>query len=336
MVTAGYNPDTGKALYKNSKQCEGCCWIPTYASNYCSMFLNPTPATWNSGTVYNLYDCIAYGGDTYYSTIADNYNNTPPADGKWVIYTACGNTDWNSIPPYGGIDKTPGSYAVALKAYIYFDNVGDYYYKWWVNSLFILHYSAFNCHYSVECQNTEYSWDIYNSLETTSGTSTEPFNAILQLGNWSGTLPWWGYDIIDGDTCTKVPTTILNGAYFLFHRTSAENDCYDKSYPRAGILLPICTETGGGISDTASVDCSIDIGGGSYENYQLTIAWRPLDCNYTTYSESVDYNVDDCVGYNGHLFKCCLTNGPTTGAGVQNPSALITTCGGGSYWRLVI
>jgi hypothetical protein len=75
---------------------------------------------------------------------------------------------------------------------------------------------------------------------------------------------------------------------------------------------------------------------GTGTGYKFTVSWRPLDCNYTQWNTSSNYNVDACVTHHGKFYKCCLNNGPGTAAGVQEPPVSVSImCEGTNYWRIV-
>jgi hypothetical protein len=111
--------NTGLILRRSTGglMCNTCCFIPTFANCYVGAYTDPSPSDYSSDKEYALYECVSYDGFTWYSTGAGNKNHTPEeyvTPQYWAKYIACGNTDWDSISPFGGINGAPQLYAIAF------------------------------------------------------------------------------------------------------------------------------------------------------------------------------------------------------------------------------
>lgn len=289
MVKIAFNPSTLKAIYNpvtKKLRTSSCC--PSYEFQYAPCdnrcFLDPEPDSWISEKTYALYECVAYGSYLYYSTTDNNAGHTPGADGFWAVYLACGNQNWNSFPPFGGIGKTPLKYAVSVSFTV-----------------------------------------------TTEGESAPEINRK--------------YYIALNKCCVSGPFSFCVHDYYAYadeqdggsliglNLSCSETEIKVTPYPY-GINFIHC-ETGG---CTIKGNCSNSgnwSGGSLTKAWTINVSWRPLDCDYTSWSELVDYNVNDCVAWHGKFYKACRRSGPNYGGYQEPPIDADDVCSGGDYWRLV-
>ena len=338
MTMLARNTDTG-LLYRGDtgKLCRGCCF-PYPFSEDCCCFLNPSPAAWDDEIIYSLHECVSYSGSNWYSSIdGDNINNEPGVGEGWVGYVSCGNEDWNSVPPYGGIGKTPTYYAISLwiTGYAEYNGTGGRY-----------DYANYNMNLILKATVDD---DCTHQLYNTSNVADSNISWHVEHIN-----PYSPDYSCDGES----DLYYLSGGIGLYHESTGladilvstrfyihygATDCYDVSalwknkadaiagggavggsYPVMPYQYIDACEIVGNRSDT------ITLTDGAFEQSRTyKISWRPWDCNYTVYDEDENYTISDCVGYEGKFWVCILGNGPDTEAGVQNPSV------GGGYWNLV-
>lgn len=108
--------DTGLILRKSGGGlCRTCCGSePQYAAGTgCCCFLDPNPEEWSPIKLYNAGQAVRYNSKNYFSLFNGNIGRTPGSDPWWFYYQDCGNEDWDSCPPYGGVGKTPLWYHIS-------------------------------------------------------------------------------------------------------------------------------------------------------------------------------------------------------------------------------
>ena len=325
MVTVGWDTSALKVLMNTDgdKVCEGCCdsFEYTFASGDCCCFLDPSPDAWDSGTTYDTGDMVSYSGSNYYSTIDNNLNNTPPAAGKWVLYISCGNETWNDTPPFGGVGKTPRYYALSvdyLYHYYLTANPTSSFDKYSFSDLYVLD-NVSTCMWEIECQDTDHLHEDENG----STSDTQPFNARLNLRDTTDPIAA-GFD----EDCNFYSTAQDGLGWAEAYPTTDECDGLDGPFGNS-VFFDECKTKG-----TSAIDCSLPFY--TYtRNWQITMSWRPLDCDYSLYDTATNYSIDACVAYSGRFWRCCISNGPGTVHGVQNPTGTDTTCTGSNYWKVV-
>ena len=103
--------------------CESCCdglaesFRPGDGSYDCCCFLDPSTEAWDSQTTYNTGGLAEYNNATWKSLQDNNLNHSPSVGAWWTVVsgtTNCGNSDWDTTPPYGGPGKTPLYYRVTF------------------------------------------------------------------------------------------------------------------------------------------------------------------------------------------------------------------------------
>ena len=122
-----YDVNTLAILGKNGAICSTCCFTPQYSSGDCCCFLDPSPSAYNGSRTYGLYEAVSYNGFNWYSLQNDNNSLPIEGGGWWAKYTDCGNSGWNSCPPFGGVGKTPLKYIFTQSIMSYISG-GNYYY----------------------------------------------------------------------------------------------------------------------------------------------------------------------------------------------------------------
>lgn len=322
-----YNVNTGAIYTKNGKICTNCCgFIPLYSSGNCCCYLDPSPPDWNSGAGYSLYDCVTYSGQTWYSTQANNVNHTPISGSSWwARYTACGNEEWNSVSPFGGIGKSPLYYGVSVYYRYYRTRPDlsiwvDYVWKFYMT----LQHSG-GCNYQ-KCADTTVDRYYYyaGSGTTIADRLVLTLNTWLQLAAWNGSI---GNFLLIDDSCTPNKQSVTNSGFLVFKSTSIGSECYDLDNPANGILIPVCQ-----IKGVIAKQCDVPFYT-NMDHYVFNVSWRPLDCNYALWDSTVNYNVDDCVSWDGWYFKACRRSGPSYDGAQEPSSSDPTTCTGSNYWR---
>lgn len=298
-----WSPDNQRILTKNGRICTSCCFLPEFSIYDCPIFTDPSPTAWSSGIIYKLHECVSHSGQNYYSTTDNNIGHEPGTDDKWTTYTSCGNSNWNSYPPFGGIGRTPAYYALSSRIeqdYVYTD--GYYGCSPALTRKFIVEGSA------IVPQNPQ-NWC-----------------------SWGGntTQSYYYNDILDFPTCSKTPDVQYDNPYPI----SVYLQC---SVTMVGFYYPTWRMDFWGeniISGTRSRTTETQ-----YPWYTKTevwtMSWRPVDCIYSLWKDSTDYKVNDCVTWLGRFFKACLASGPNNG-GSQEPSVDAPGgCTGVNYWRII-
>lgn len=348
-ILGGYKTTEGKAYEQDGKICIDCCGFPpTHSEDDCCCFLDPSPAAWDTEVVYDLFAAVSHEGSNWYSTIPDNQGNEPGINGQWEEYEDCENEDWNSFPPFGGIKKTPKYYVVAFKGYGHFENnaynlycglVVENYCNIEVRGMFVLTQTeAEPCRWTGSGEigtNIHVSW-IYEQIahhpnyNNMSGNETD---GIFEGNVCSCTLD------LDANTLDiSIPYNLCTSLSAYFIRCFYGPFYYNN--PLVGDPAPLgidaCKIAGSDVANDENtvydVTCPSDII--AYHNIDYSFSWRPLDCNYTLYSEDENYQTNDCVIHAGKFWVACNQNGPDTPNGVQEPTGTETTCTT-NYWRLV-
>jgi hypothetical protein len=268
----------------------------------CCCFLDPSPPAWNSGTVYPHLYAVKHNDLTWYSTIVgDNQGNEPGVDAGWTQYTHCDNEDWDSIPPFGGVGKTPKKYAFAVSG--------------------ITVSRCENCMYIIDFSQTlsleDYPYPVIDPHTGNFATYGKYCEANAYFGSVGATEGLWVLKFLmisSGKTKITISSGITPGlcspAGIVF---SGETDK--------------CTMSGT-IENQYTVDDLCD--GGTINGYGGTVSFMPLDCDYKKWNSSVTYAIDDCVAWNGKFYRSCssenIDNEPEDDAS--------NVCEPGYIWRL--
>jgi hypothetical protein len=307
MGLPGWNPDTLKLFESpNGLMCEGCC--PVFAPYDCCCFLNPSPPAWNDKIIYKFTECVSYNGQLWYSLQNNNINHIPAVGVWWKVYTACGNTNWDSVPPFGGIGKTPQYYVVSSMA------------------VRLLPYGGGEC-----TQVTTYEPIILTSDGAYGGRCT-----------WSGSAEATIEITATGDSGCDLPVVCKRTDDIILNL----RDSGYTTIKLARVGTPICSDSCictsvfsvGIASEEASISaCTIKGSGTALYGATWTsyFSWRPLDCNYMKWNSSTDYEINDCVTHVGYFFRACLPSGPSKGGAVEPSESDPTSCSG-QTWRKVV
>lgn len=318
-MLVGINPSTLKLHFNRDTNmlCRGCC--PAYSSSEddCCCYLDPSPAAWNSEVTYNTFDAVSHEGTNYYSKTDDNDDNEPP-DAAWEEYTDCGNADWDSVSPFGGPNKTPEHYMLALRVVAeetsytttclttcertgisrHFEYVldvliradqHDTYSCTWTNGEIIFAHVDWEYMYDVTCTGSATpTGSISLNLHSDGSGLDSEFHYSL------------GFEIDYGETCELTDDCVDRMGFM----------CpYDKS-----ISITECDITGTKSNtrwDGSFYDCGGGLCPGLYAQdryYVETISWRPLDCNFTAWDDSTTYLIGDCVAHAGKFYECKLAH----------------------------
>lgn len=363
-----FNINTGKLVSKSGKIACTCCspFTPQYSEDDCCCFLNPTPETWNDPIpkTYALHECVSYDGFTWYSLQADNLNHTPTVGGGWwAKYTHCDNANWNEVPQYAGIGKTPLYYALSVSI------TGSSYVRVTKRTG-----PAPTCDYETyytenyDCTlhaygKAEKSSDCIWSLSSATGGDLKidgHYSQSFACGSMSPCTSW-SYDedfqVLPGDgkptmsiTLKLTPDHKIEVSILVPFRTGDESltwvswrtviECITEV--SEDLTFDVC-DIKGTVSDSGSVsgwpsieDCWALFAQWCENTWSITASWVPLDCEYTIYNEETVYATGACCAYGGKFWRCCITNGPGTAVGVQPPSGSETLCTGSNYWRVVV
>lgn len=288
------------------------------------------------GTWYSIYD-------------GDSLNQEPGvAVNYWRPYTHCDSTEWDSMPPFGGIAKTPMNYALSLK----------------VNGLDIT--KTYDESPPGSCRQTshieiEYYMDAYFLLERNEtfgqscvwsggdpGTETPVYYDLLNyyLGVPGSSGSCSGVSIIN-----QVPNIALNEAKIygtateLFSFDVDDVDCPDwfnfgpSRFYASGVIDDIAacdlkgtvTQTICDITETA-ISPSTCIGETTRRKLiTVTASWRPVDCDYERWDDTKSYSINDCTAWGGKFYKSCANSN----IGHEPEDDATNVCEVGYYWRTV-
>lgn len=116
-MQVGWDVDNLKLLVKDGKVCESCCGVNQEYGNDCCCFMDDDTLAWSSGTTYALDALAESSGKTYKSLQNSNLNHAV-SDASWWVKVSdivdCGNANWNSYAPFGGVGKTPLYYTFSM------------------------------------------------------------------------------------------------------------------------------------------------------------------------------------------------------------------------------
>jgi hypothetical protein len=108
---------TGLLIINDDGLLSTACPLTQYAPGDCCCYLDSATLAWSSATTYAADD-LAEGATKTYKSLQDNNLNHNLGDTEWWVQVSsikdCGNADWDSEPPYGGVGKTPYLYKVVI------------------------------------------------------------------------------------------------------------------------------------------------------------------------------------------------------------------------------
>ena len=340
-MTLARNSSTG-LLYRitGSGLCYTCCvpYEPEFADDQCCCYLDPDPDApdWDSGTTYYLYDIVTYSGTIYYCTV--NGVTWAPGGIGWAVYTHCDNEDWNSIEGFGGLGKTPKYYIVSAQITGGFMREGNLSGAIYTMNIARKFPYGSGCNYagSQDLNSMYTEWDVYDSgsivcsgVDDTQSYTSPP---LIRIYSTPQIRMYATFSLSVFSPCT----TLIDYTTFRDRYASCDGS-KTLSRPTFVIALDDCEMSG---TKTADYSCYNDLGGGqSIEEWKsVVVTWVPANCDYSLYSEDVDYSAGDCVAWLGRLWKACKENGPGTAQGVQNPTYTGNPddylCDG-KHWRLL-
>ena len=318
----GFNTSTLRVHFNSAtnRVCEGCCPVFLPVVDGCCCFHDPSPSAWSAIITYNTGDMASHGGTDYYSKSDGNLNNTPP-HATWGTYTACGNEDWNSFPPYGGVGKTPKYYLVSSRIVGLFQfygvNAVTCVQTLWTQISYTLDVLSLltggdpSCIWgSVQILHGHVSYTYVSGLGTVSCTSTTTPTVqfvILRLDNPASLSIHFNFTMNIGNNCDSGSIT-CGLARLVYPECSGIRLVCPSGNPQS---LPDC-DISGTIIDSNS--CTIFKGGDCpntislYESKDETHSWRPFDCNYTMWDSSEIYSVNNCVFWKGKYYLCILSH----------------------------
>jgi hypothetical protein len=279
---------------------------------------------------YPIWDSIArfkYNGKYWWIEVGSEveeppwYCPDPPSETTygWHEYVPASSSNYSSIPPFGGIGKTPPKYRVSvIETYRHEDYLGLYH-TTSANYQMVLDQGMWGGAVTVVT---------YVKIRKSSGTGYDEYTET-----WTGTGYLWLLDygveigrwkINYGSTDERILLSPYKITDPLFQLTGA---------------YPYCNQ-GCCLKGTRS-DTYVSSGVDQYQRpYSFTlykqVSWRPEDCTYTVWNNTSVYDFDACVTYAGKFFKACILNGPGTAAGVVAPQDTDPEiCTGSNVWRVV-
>jgi hypothetical protein len=301
-----WSPDRQRIFTKNGRICTACCFIPQFSAHDCRVFTDPNPPAWDPEVIYTLKECVSYGGRNYYSTSDTNLNHVPGTDDKWATYDSCGNDNWNSRPPFGGIGRTPAFYAISAR----------------IEQNYVYNDGYYGCSPSLT---RKFILDGFGIAPA------DPVNYCLWRGNTSQS--YYYNDILDFPTCSKTPDIQHDNPYYIGIIFNCSTYAVQTSVGFYGSWWDITIDGIELAGFESRVRQTI------YQDYVMdevfTISWRPVDCNYTLWKISVDYNTGDCVAWKGNFYRACKPSGPNHGGPVEPEETDPIFCTGANYWRRV-
>ena len=333
----------GKMIITPNNKIARCTGVPPYEFDYglgnCCCFVDPSHPAWNSETIYGHLSCVSHDDDKWYSTIVgDNQGNEPGVDEGWITYQhgwgidfyECDNEDWDSFPPFGGINKSPAKYALSAKieSRLYVSQYGETYdYKTSGNVLIHIPTYDDNCqfrgwavdHAAKEGTNIphyDYSWDIPPSCLDGSCSGDSVWKTIHGVGLQfyvnirTGIIGYrgiWAYTKNGGPGCEVWCQNYLSG----------DTQSHNIDWHTANI-------------GECAIKGTITIGR-TYDNItdDVVISWRPLDCDYEPWDSTKDYSLDDCVAWNGKFYRSCANSNQ----GNEPEDDASNVCEPGYKWR---
>lgn len=305
---------------------------------YARCYMDPAPPPWDSQAIYQWGDCVSYEDKTWYSGYqGPNQGNEPwTMSAYWVAYEHCDNEDWDSIPPYGGMGKSPMLYGLS------FDVSGILSYSGYypfgstlrVRGYFVLVGGAGVWSFGtgvpderVECQYTYTAHDTSSGEPRSwNGTLTESdmyleayFHINCSVGSPSFT-EFWIYFQPNPALCGYEPEDVPCGI-LPFLPLSERRGVGIEGLPEE---LPGCMLQG---STNWAVDWST-----MYVTHTASgrISWRPLDCNYTLWRADITYPINACVAWEGQFYRSCRANNQ----GHPPEADASNICETGYWWRL--
>ena len=274
--------------------------------------------------IWDRYPSFKYGGKYWWCDILQAVGgeeppffavNPPSEAGQWNEYIPSLSGNYLSIPPFGGIGKSPAKYIVSvIEKYRNVDYLGLYIDKT-ANYQVVLDYGMWGKSY--------FSFTTYVTQRQSNGTYANTTEG------WSGSM-WLSI----GNTGVELKRQYQNFTTTLLHnrkRHPVEWDYYEA--------WPFCNEgcvLKGTRGDTRVFNF-VDQNQRPYSyTLQTQVSWRPEDCTYTVWNNTSVYNFDACVSYLGKFFKACIVNGPGTPAGVVAPQDTDPeSCNGTNVWMVV-
>lgn len=335
-----------------------CPFIIQYVNGNCGCFTNGEPDNWSSGTSYAHLDCVAYNSKLWYSNLLTaNTGNTPGSSPYWTEYYSCGNEDWNTYSPFGGIGTTPERFGIS----IHFTTDAAKHYV--------------NIQEGGNCARMEFMsqhCEVHAYIECVATGTLNP-GALCAWDGFSGHIPvdyaveWdfgGGDEGTNSGTGSYSPPNSLNAflrivclglsrhaTMFPLNSWTVEENAPQRAIDiHESLIDSLISEAegiqSGGVSETPDI-CEI-IGTKSSTNHfdqyagspcqelieatydrSSTISWRPLDCAYERWDAAKSYTYDDCVAWRGKFYGCCIAN---TGNAPEEDASNI--CEVGYYWRL--
>ncbi|OHB56993.1 MAG: hypothetical protein A2Y07_11570 [Planctomycetes bacterium GWF2_50_10] len=90
-----------------------------YSNLNCGCFLDPCTPRWESNHAYDINDVVwSYSSNGIWKNLIAGNLYWPDAGHGWARLTSAnpyGNMNWNSVPPFGGIGKTPMHYILEMR-----------------------------------------------------------------------------------------------------------------------------------------------------------------------------------------------------------------------------
>ncbi len=305
----------------------------------CPCYLNPNPPPWDSQAIYQWGDCVSYDDKLWYSWYdGPSQGDEPGVSPVWETYSlkSCDNEDWHSIPPFGGIDKTPFVYGLSV------DVTGHKAVQWsygletyWYNSTARVQ-AYFNLYYQEGC-----GWKNYGPFGFLYEYSTE---GESEDGPWSqegvltqDDLSFRSASLILCDVERLIPLTSVGFSFLIYSALctsgGGEIPCHALPFGGASGLIRIQDLPGCTLQDSInfSLDWPIDeVYDSGTNTANGRISWRPLDCDYALWDFDTVYEMDACVACGGQFYRSCASNNQ----GHRPEADASNICETGYWWRL--
>lgn len=306
---------------------------------YCPCYVDPDPPTWDSQTVYQWLDCVRHNGQVWYSGRGLNQGNEPGTfESGWASYIHCNNELWDSIPPFGGVDKTPAMYGLSIdvsgvKSYTSYGGTP------WHSSTarFRAYFRLPNrggCQWvfdaepgeRVECQ---FSFaaegeDSFGPWHQDGVLGPDDLNLWVNL--YFGGCPDGGFSQISIQCWTRRELCAVGGGDIRCNSLPFQYSDGLRIYPVPirDLDLPACAmqETINWSADWSTPSDTHTASG--------RLSWRPLDCEYSLWDANTIYSSGDCVAWDGRFYRSCAANNQ---GHPPEPDAS-NVCEAGYWWRL--